>query len=58
MRNPFKKHREHEEEHQDITDLFFDLFIQVANLEAEVRVLREEVHYLIHFAEEAEDLDD
>jgi len=58
MRNPFKKNNYHEEEHADISDLFFDLLVQFANLEAEVRQLKEEVNYLIHFAEEAEDLDD
>lgn len=58
MRNLFNKYKQHEEEHADISDLFFDLFVQFANLEAEVKELREEVHYLIHFAEEAEDLDD
>jgi hypothetical protein len=47
MRNPFKKHKEHEEEHADITDLFFDLFVEVANLEARVKELREEVDFLV-----------
>jgi hypothetical protein len=47
MRNLFNKYKQHEEEHADISDLFFDLFIQVANLEAEVRVLREEVDFLV-----------
>lgn len=47
MFNPFKKYKEHEEEHADISDLFFDLFIQVANLEATVRELREEVDFLV-----------
>lgn len=47
MLNPFKKHKEHEEEHAYTTDLFFDLFVQVGNLEATVRELREEVDFLV-----------
>lgn len=58
MRNPFKKYKEHEEEHQDITELFFDLFVSRGKLQREVEELREEVNYLIYFAEEAEDSDD
>ena len=47
MINPFKKYKEHEEEHQDITDLFFDLFISHSKLKQEVEELREEVDFLI-----------
>lgn len=55
MRNVFKRHHD---EHDDIWDLLSDLTYATHKLGNEVRELREEVNYLTHFAEEAEDLDD
>ena len=55
MFNPFKKHTE---EHDDIWDLLTNLTFTVDRLSGQIGELQEEVNYLIHIAEEAEDLDD